>query len=70
MVIPHLQVDLIKLKDFLKQKKISQERLSNAMNISTRSIVKKLNGDSDFKLKELNDICFLLNIPITEILVY
>lgn len=70
MVIPHLQVDLIKLKDFLKQKKISQERLSNAMNISTRSIVKKLNGESDFKLKELNDICFLLNIPITEILVY
>lgn len=70
MVISHLQVDLIKLKDFLKQKKISQERLSNAMNISTRSIVKKLNGDSDFKLKELNDICFLLNIPITEILVY
>lgn len=51
-----------KLKGIMKEKNYSQSKLAKKLNITTQSLNAKLNGRSQFTIKEALDIISILNI--------
>ena len=51
-----------KLKGIMKEKNYSQSKLAKSLNITTQSLNAKLNGRSQFTIKEAFDIISILDI--------
>lgn len=51
-----------KLKGIMKEKNYSQSKLAKCLNITTQSLNAKLNGRSQFTVKEAFEIISILNI--------
>ncbi|WP_283736543.1 helix-turn-helix transcriptional regulator [Clostridium perfringens] len=51
-----------KLKGIMKEKNYSQSKLAKSLNITTQSLNAKLNGCSQFTIKEAFDIISILDI--------
>lgn len=62
-----MKVDKAKFKKVLKDKGLLMKDLSDYLGITRETLTNKLHGRTQFKLSELNKICFLLNIELNEI---
>lgn len=62
-----MKVDKAKFKKVLKDKSLLMKDLSDYLGITRETLTNKLHGRTQFKLSELNKICFLLNIELNEI---
>ncbi|MFR9240983.1 MAG: helix-turn-helix transcriptional regulator [Clostridium baratii] len=51
-----------KLKGIMKERNYSQSKLAKSLNITTQSLNAKLNGRSQFTVKEAFEIISILNI--------
>lgn len=59
-----------KLKGRIVEKGYTLSGFSDAIHISRPCFRKKVNGESDFKSREIEKICVLLDIPRTEMVDY
>lgn len=55
------------LKDRMRERGISQTQLAKMSGMEYRTLTARLNGTSDFKVRELVDICSLLHIRVKDL---
>ena len=56
--LPHINL----LNDFIDQSGYKREHIARCMGISTMSLARKLNGETDFKLTEIRSLIKQLNL--------
>lgn len=55
------------LQQAIKKSGLKKSHIAKSLNIKYDTFRRKLNGESDFKVTELINLCTLLNINITEV---
>lgn len=55
------------IKNKMRERGISQTQLAKMSGMEYRTLTARLNGTSDFKVRELVDICSLLHIRISDL---
>lgn len=64
------EMDYSKLLGRMREKRMTQEDVAKALNISRQQLNNKLSNHSSFKQKDMRDICVLLEIPLEEVGAY
>ena len=59
-----------KLKDKMREKRYSQEKLAEALNIDKSTLNFKLNNKTEFKISEVFKICELLDAEFKDLFIY
>lgn len=59
-----------KLKDKMREKNYSQEKLVEALNIDKSTLNFKLNNKTEFKISEVFKICELLDAEFKDLFIY
>lgn len=62
------KIDLEKVGRLLKEKKLKQKDVANALGICIMSANRKLNGTRDFRASELFGLANLLNVSANDLL--
>lgn len=65
-----MEYNYCKLLGKITEKFSNNKNLAVALDISERTLSLKLNNKIDFKQREIDKICDLLEIPINEISIY
>lgn len=63
-------MDYSKLLGRMRERRLTQEALADAIGISRVQMNNKLNGRSAFKQSDIKEICSLLDIPLEEVGAY
>jgi len=63
-------MDYSKLLGRMRERRMTQEALADAVGISRQQMNNKLNGRSAFKQSDIKAICSLLGIPLEEVGTY
>lgn len=62
--------DYSKLKGRTKEFGLTQENIADKVAMSPGTYSQKLNNNSEFTQKEIQDICSVLSIPLSDIPIY
>ena len=62
--------DYSKLKGRTKELGLTQENIADKVAMSSGTYSQKINNNSEFTQKEIQDICNVLNIPLSDIPIY
>lgn len=63
-------MDYSKLLGRMRERRLTQEALADAIGISRTQMNNKLNGRSSFKQSDIKEICCLLDIPLADVGAY
>ena len=55
------------IKDKMRERGVSQTQLAKMSGMAHRTLHSRLNGTTDFKVRELVDICSLLHIRVKDL---
>ena len=59
---------LEKLNQMISESNISKQKISEMLNIRYDTLRRKLRGEREFKISELEQICKIININIKEVI--
>lgn len=58
-----IQIDLFnKVEDYIEQNKLSRNQLADQLNVSEDDVNKILNGDADFAISKLVELCLAMGV--------
>lgn len=66
-VISHAQRLIDTVRDTLKQKRISQETLATRLQMSQQAVSRRLTGEVEFSLSQLQIVADVLDVPLEQL---